>query len=303
MKKKSLFERIAGIAYPLLFLISFVLLLITINCHLDEVWQYVSAFSILALSIIGALYPLLKKDRITLSEKLIVCFCFPFLVAEIIVFASLSTGQLREPIIQILAALLGGGLTLYGVGLTIKSNRLDREQYEIEKARPNVFPIGEKTWKQLADDKKIEYDVEVREDLSSLKRVKKTDENYSFAPILLANSDLSMCTFKGIVINRSLCLVFQYDKIILKASNSCFKVDYHFAYSGEIESVQLILGDMYGNTYFRDFFFGIGSRGPKKKVIVIAGAHDFVKVAPSIENIFNQESQTKVKDQKERTTH
>lgn len=286
MKKKSLFERIAGIAYPLLFLTSFLLLVITINFHLDEAWQYVSAFSILALSIIGAIYPLLKKDRITLSEKLIVCFCFVFLLAEIIVFASLSTGQLREPIIQISAALLGGGLTLYGVGITIKSNRLDREQYEIEKAKPNVFPISEKTWKQLNKDRKIEYDVVVREDLSSLKEPNQKEESYSFAPLCLANSDLSMCTLKGIVINQLGCIVFQFDNVIQKGSNSRFKIDYSFACTDKIESIKLILGDMYGNTYYRDFSFEIENKSPKKKTIVITGALDFVDVSPIIKSIF-----------------
>ena len=279
MKRREKTELTIDLSFSATYLVLFILLLVSVYCNFYTWLQTIFMALILLLCLAAVFYPLIKKNKVTILETMVVVLCFLMLAAAIISFASVSTGPYRDPIIQISAALLGGGITLYGVGLTIKSNRLERERYEIEKARPTVFPIGENTWKQLRKDSRIELIPEVRKDLSNLMEPKKTDESYSFAPLLLANSDLSMCTLKGIAINKEQCIVFHFD------------IDYEFVPNGELQSVQLILGDMYGNTYYKDVSFDVLSVGQKKKEIVVMGTLGFVKVGTAVENRFDEDDQ------------
>ena len=249
MKNRKLRILITDLAFASLMLILFVMLLLSYSLSWGETTLNVFMVLILAHSLLASFYPLTSKHKTTLVEWIVIVFCVSLLAAAIIIFASLATGQLREPFIQISAAFLGGLITLYGVGLTIKYNRLEREEDEIKKARPNVFTIGDQTWYQLDEKAKSVRRLEIRPDLSNVLQFKKNEARYKIAPIYLANSDLSMCTINGIVINDNCFIVFQYDNIMLKGSNNCFVVDFCFKLDSEIKTVQLVLGDMLGNIY------------------------------------------------------
>lgn len=228
----------------------------------------VIGFLLLFFSFAVLIRPLLTKDKIDALEILFIVICSFLLIAAVITYAYNPPKQ-GEPdkggVIQILAAVIGGLITLYGVGLTIKFNRLEKEKDEIEKAKPNVFPIGEDTWVQLEEKTKIKRDLYVRTDLSNFEIAKKTDKGYYFAPLLLANSDMSMCTLKGIGINDEKFVVFHYDNILLKGSNCGFFIDYNFKINETIKSVQLVLGDMFGNTYSCYVSFDIDDKKNRKK--------------------------------------
>ena len=243
--KEKIFETI----FCAVFLSLFILLLASTKYSWHEFWQISFMISLLICSSIAVAYPLFKKAKITIPELIIVGHCVLLLLISVIIFTSVFTGIYRDPIIQISASFTGGLMTLYGVGLTVKYSRLAKEQEDIKKAKPNIFPIGQQTWKSLIGIMKLERDIELQIDLSNLKIVNKGTNLYSFAPIHLANSDLSMCTFKGIIINEKNYLVFMYDVVLLKGSANCFKLDCYFEYKETIESIQLVLGDMLGNNY------------------------------------------------------
>ena len=265
-----------------------VLLTISVKLPWEEVVQNCLMATILLLSLIAVFYPLIKREKSTKSELVIVGICVLLILISAIVFGAYSTGIYREPFIQISAAFVGGAITLYGVGLTIKYNRLAKEQDDIEKAKPNIFPIDPQTWKSLEGIAKLERDIEPQLELSSLKKTNNNTNAYSFAPIYLANSDLSMCTLKGIVINDKDYIVFKYDVVLLKGSTNCFKLDYCFELKEDINSIQLVVGDMLGNTYACLVSFEYGSDKRKKfKQIHIMGTLETKPLDKNLANVFN----------------
>lgn len=265
MKKEKVVELIVKPIFMLLFIAAFVLLVVSTSQNWGDAFQSVVMVLILVMSLLATLYPLIKKEKTSIPEMVFVFLCFSLLVASVIVFASLATDKYKDPVTQISAACVGGLLSLYGIGLTIKYNRLEKEKDVIEKAKPNVFPIGEQMWASLDKTSKNIRDIEIRTDLSTLEKAKRGDKCYEFVPIYLANSDLSMCTFKGIVVNDNETIVFQYDNVLLKGNNNCFILDYCFKYIDEIESIQLVLGDMLGNTYGCYVSFDLENKNNRNK--------------------------------------
>lgn len=269
MKEESLKERVIVLIFMVVFTALFALLLASVNNHWNEAFQTVDMLLILAMSLVATIYPLIKKGRTKLPELLFILVCVSFLVASVIVFASFATDKYKDAVIQISASCIGGMIALYGIGLTIKYNRLEKEKDDVAKAKPNIFPIGEQMWDSLEGPSKIVRGIEIRPDLSTLVKAKRGDTCYDFAPIYLANSDLSMCTFKGIVVNDNEVVVFQYDNVLLKSSNNCFKLDYCFKYDEEIENVQLVLGDMLGNTYGCYMSFVLEKKNNRNKTLIL----------------------------------
>ena len=179
MNNKTLIEKIVPLVFSTSYLALFILLTISAANKWNEISQNSFMFAILALSLVAVVYPLIKRERTNLPEKIIVVTCFTLLIIAIIVFASVSDGKYREPVIEISSAVTGGLLALYGIGITIKFNRLEKEKDEIEKAKPNVFPIGEQTWVQLDEKTKIQRDLFVRKDLSDFEEAKKLAEKHN----------------------------------------------------------------------------------------------------------------------------
>lgn len=242
-------EDIIETLFGLIFIGLFAFLVSSVANNWSENWQTIFMILILICSLIIVAYPLFKKQKSSIPELMVIGVCVLLLLISVIVFASVATGVYREPIIQISASFTGGLMALYGVGLTIKHNRLAKESDDILKAKPNIFPIGQQTWKSLAGTTKLERNIEIIPGLNNLKLVKGDNNSYSFAPIYLANSDLSMCVLKGIVVNDTKYIVFKYDVVLLKGSANCFKLDYCFELKESIGSVRFVAGDMLGNIY------------------------------------------------------
>lgn len=230
---------------------------------------------LLILSFAVLIRPLLTKEKIDIVEAVFIIIDSFILIAAVVTYAY-NPPKENEPdksgVVQILAAVIGGLITLYGVGLTIKFNRVAKEEDEINKAKPNVFPVSDEVWEQLPEAIKIERNVMIHSSLTNLEKAKRTDVRYSIAPVYLENSDLSMCTFKGIGINDNSFIVFNFDNVVLKGSANCFCINYQFKFDKEIESVQLVLSDMYNNIYSCYVSFMIDdSKKRKNKTIYVYG--------------------------------
>ena len=282
MKKETKKELIIELIFGSIFLLLFIFLILGTQRKWNS--SIVSWFmlGILALAFVAAIYPFIKKDKTKIEEKIFIGVSIAILVASIIIFASVSEGIYRDPIIQISSSIVGGLIALYGIGVTIKNNRLEKEQDEIKKAKPYIFPTSEKSWKNAQELADSERELEIFTPLTTLIKTKQNTSGYVFAPLVLLNSDLSMCSLKGIVINSNNYLIFHYDSILLKGSSNCFLVNYHFKFNEYIETIELILGDMLGNTYSCFVSFDIQKIKGKPDIIKVLGTQKIELSSKSI---------------------
>ena len=212
----------------------------------------ISLAMMLLCMIYSILKSLIKKERNNWLDWIEVSLSILLAIIIVIAFASASPLAIKDAVIQISSAVIGGSLTLYGVGLTIKYSRLEKEDDEIRKAKPVVFPISELTWGSIPKEKRNNIFVEINEDLSELKS-SKSKSAYSVFTLLIANSDASLCGLFGLEINNKI-IKFKYEQILAKNSYNMIAFElssdgYRFLLDEEIDSVSVLLIDMLGNLY------------------------------------------------------
>ena len=129
-------------------------------CSWGENWTITFGAILLFSILVVLIHPLLTDDKIDSLEMAFVVFCSFLLIATAITYASTPSIEYdKGGVIQIISAVIGGLIALYGVGITIKYNRLSKRNDEIKAAKPNIFPISEQTWHQLCDNSKIKRDL------------------------------------------------------------------------------------------------------------------------------------------------
>ncbi len=170
----------------------------------------------------------------------------------VVVFAAAFPLEIKDAIVQITAAVIGGSLTLYGVGITIKYSRIEKEKEEIKKARPVVFPISEVTWGSIPKEKRNDIYIEINKNSSELKP-SNSENAYSLFNLFIANSDASLCGLFGMLINGKI-IKLEYEQIMAKNSNNQIIFEsttggYKFYVKSKINEVSLLLLDMLGNIY------------------------------------------------------
>ena len=169
----------------------------------------------------------------------------------VIAFAAASPLEIKDAVVQVTAAVIGGSLTLYGVGISIKYARIEKEKDEIKKAKPVVFPISDVTWGSIPKEKRNNIYIEINKNSSELKP-SNSENAYSLFNLFIANSDASLCGLFGMLINGKI-IKFEYEQIMAKNSNNqiifgstgCYK----FSVKSKISDVSLLLLDMLGNIY------------------------------------------------------
>lgn len=170
------------------------------------------------------------------------------IIIIVIVFSSASPSSIKEAVIQISAASLGGLLTLYGVGITIKYGRIEKEEDEIKRLKPHIFPISDLSWNSIPKDQRNFIDLPLRKTDSGL-----FDENngkhYCIESITIANSDLSMCSLYGIIINDKELLKFDYESVLFKNSYTMVTTKYDFYLEPKLKSISLLVEDILHNLY------------------------------------------------------
>lgn len=233
-------------------------------------WQAVLVMAMLLFAFIILIHPLLRKSRTPWWVWLIMAIGFFFVAFALIAFCSVMPPQYKDSTIAIISSCVGGFFALYGIGLTIKHGRLQKEEDDLEKAKPNVFVVSNEKLNAKDGLTKNNICPDINISLSTLKPAKDQKDFYSFAPFSLANSDLAMCTFQGVTINNSLAIVFQYDNVLLKGSKNRLTVDYDFDLEEDLQSIELVLGDMLGNLYSCNVSFNTKTSGKKKKKTTIS---------------------------------
>ncbi len=255
-----------------IFVVSSILAILSSILNWDNRLTIAIGSVLLSSTIAVLIRPLLTKEKMDLVENVFVVLCSILLIATFIAYSLAPSDYDKSGVIQILAAVIGGFITLYGVGMTIKYNRLAKIEDEIKMAKPHVFSVGNETIKRLFSEKGKERSVEISDSLSTTVKVKKVAANYAFLSIAIANSDAATCTLKGFVLNDCDMIVLQYDYVMTKGSTNLFTLNYFFKYKEEIKSVDIILGDMLDNIYLAQTSFStLSIKRTGAKEIVING--------------------------------
>lgn len=250
MKQKTR-KHIGDIISVGLFFISYVLFIIALFLQNETMIGISSALIFLSL-LVAIIKILTKKTKFNILEIIELLIDFISTIAFVIVFIySVTDDGLKDVVIPIASSVIGGLLTLSGVALTIKYGRIEKEEEEIKKAKPIVFPISVVTWKSIDETRRTKVFVEVDEENSYFKAAKKSKKTYLIDYFLLANSDASMCSLYGININDKI-IKFKYEQILSKDSNNCIFLGsdgFEFTFNKKIDKVSLLICDMLDNVY------------------------------------------------------
>ena len=209
------------------------------------------------------------KRRIKVLEWIEVSFNFvSFLILLVAFIASIESDNLRNTLIPIAASAIGGLITLFGVAITIKYNRIAQEEQYLRTIRPHIFIISDMTWRSIDNSKKEYLRIEVNDERTNLKRAKENKGKYKFNYILIGSSDISMCSFYGILINKKYLVKFEFEQIITKESRTSIEVDYCFAFEEKMESIDFVLGDMLANLYLAETRFSFDKSDKKGPALI-----------------------------------
>lgn len=222
-----------------------------------EVPSLILSVVVVACFILAMINPLLSKIKSDLFDIITaVWFSIVFVFIAVCYMFLIPDEKLSNIILTLTSSTLGGFLTLLGVGLTIKHSKLAKEEDEIKALMPNIYMIDESTWKTIPEDKKSSTKIGILDEYSDFKRADKTKKRYELSPLLIANSDLSLCDVYGIMINEQL-IKFQFERVLPKNSMSKLISDYQFEYDEKIKSIDIILEDVFHNAYLAHTNFNI----------------------------------------------
>ena len=240
-----------------------------------DVVLYISGVFIIVFSLISIIRPLTTKGKITVCEWIDIAIGFVVTVVLLVPFiSSIGDEILRNTTVAISSAVIGGVLTLFGVAITIKYNRLAKEEEYLRQIKPYIYIVGDESWNTLVDSKKETGELNVKDEFSDTQRAKKEKKYYDFKPIIIGCSDIVTCTFDGILINDEYIIKFDYERVLLKGSFTKFFINYQFVYKEEIASVKLILSDLLKNVYTANVNFIIDKTDKNNKQIKINSVYD-----------------------------
>ena len=263
-------DKVSNIFYtivvPLIEAVSFAFLILFLVS--DKVYPAIASMMvIIACCSYILVTPLIIKRRLRWHEIIEVVLSGTSTVTFIIIFVCGSPEEYREVLGSISGSLMGGLFTLFGVGLTIKYNRLSKEEDDKQKAKPHVFPIAWDTYKNIYQIE--DRNISIERWVSNLERAKEDEEGYALENIYLANSDLAMCVYEGIIINDHV-LYFDNGVVLLRGSNVCINHNISFKLKEEIISISLILADVLDHHYRAEMEFRLQKSGFKTYIEIIS---------------------------------
>lgn len=281
-RKKLLLNKEAKISIisVIILLIVYVIFAVALFTRQD-ILSYISASLLFIALLWNMMRPLTKKGRIGISDWIDMGFSFIPTVILLVIFIAILPDEVKTVMTAIVASTISGLLTLFGVALTIKYNRIEKEEDEIKKIKPYIFPACDDTWGAIPEEKKVEIKLVVNHLCTEIKSANTNSEfNYQFAPIKIVNSDLSMCTIFGMIINKQY-VFFEYSQVILKNSYLSFRIHWIFQLDNKIDSISLLLEDMLHNPYEAKVGFSVTQHSQDVfKEIIINSVSDIVPFKP-----------------------
>ena len=124
---------------------------------------------------------------------------------------------------------------------------------------------------------------------------KEEEPGYTFDYMYLANSDLAMCVYEGIIVNNH---VFYFDNgvVLLRGSNVVIFHNFKFKLEEEIKTVSLILSDVLDHHYRAEMEFKLQENGFETVIEIISVYRTvdlekeyLIPVGPSISKEYKQD--------------
>ena len=267
-------ETIISSIWLVIYLSAFICLLVALP-NKFQMMAFISTVVIFSCSVFTVFRPLISKDKIKVFDWVEIIVNLPLTILLISAYiASIQEDNLRNTLIPIVAATIGGLLTLFGVGITIKYNRLAKQEEYLRQIKPYIFVVSDLTWSSIAKDKKETAQILVNEKMSTFKDSIGEKKTYEIKYLRLGCSDISMCAFSGIVINKHNLIKFDFERILLKNSYVHLHIYHRFEFSEEIQSVELLLEDMLHNPYVAEARFTISEPNNGVSSILIESLYD-----------------------------
>lgn len=218
---------------------------------------FVCTVVILICSILLIAKPLTTNEKMGVLGWLesIMYFTVSIILVSVYIFTIVPDDN-KATAITILSTCIGGLMTLYGVGVTIKYSRIDKRNDELKRIRPNIVFISPNSWNNLPSDKKMSFIVDVNEEQSDLKTANKASKKSMFFPIRMANLGETMVTVFGVLINDSI-IKFDYESVLIKNSFNEFIINYKFEPPQHIDEIIMVVEDIQRNIYFAKMRFNI----------------------------------------------
>ena len=215
---------------------------------------YIFGCLIITKSLFNSFNVFINQETIDKNIKNIVNFSiFVELLISIIVIIctifAIQNEKLKQIVLPITASILGGYLTLLGVGWTIKQSQKDKRDDYIKNNKPLLFIVNPTHYSDAQDIvlDKPNYD----------KKIFNGEKKYVLEDFLIENSDYSYSSLKGFMINSDFIELpiaqvfkknYQYDIL-------CNNIE--FRYNKDIKHVYLVLLDMLDNKYICDLNYDI----------------------------------------------
>lgn len=240
--------------------------------------------------------PLYSREKLRALDWFEVIFHFFTIVIFAIVDAIYLRDFFTETTTEIICVILGGLLTLYGVGISIKFNIWGEQERERNNLKPHVFPVAQETWNNTKTE--LKRFKTIKEIFTNLDESDNKKPHFHFGDIKLYNSDHATCTFKGLLINESQFLINKFDEVLIKDSFNCFIIDYRFQIDN-LKTIKVVFGDMLDNTYVGLAHFHVIENKPKKEsVIEICGIMNIslcndINCNRIVEDYFKKKKKTK----------
>ena len=226
----------------------------------NAVVAFVCSCAILVCSILLIAKPLTTNEKMGVLGWLeaIAYFTVSIVLISAFIFSAVPDDN-KNVAITILSTCIGGFITLYSVGITIKYSRIDKREDELKKIRPNIVPISNNSWVNLSSDKKYHFVVAVDEIDTELKKANQKSKKIEFQPIRIANIGDSMATIFGVIVNDKF-IKFDYESVLLKDSFNELVIDYKFGFADSVDEIIMVFEDIQKNVYFAKMRYDVVTR-------------------------------------------
>ena len=220
-----------------------------------SIFRWIVVVSICGVGLIFAmlslfLEPLFSKKRLNLFDIVAMIASFvSFIVLLALYISAIDNENLRVVLTALVAASLGGLLTLSGVAISIKYTRIYREEEILENLKPHFYVVSDARWNSLDKEKQISKTVPYIVDEGGADENLQHPTKYRLDHIRLGNPDLSICSLYGLSVDN-LFIKFTYEIPLTKDSFTALIFAHLMIDSDEeINDISLICEDIRNNFY------------------------------------------------------
>ncbi len=241
----------------------------------------------IARALLWVFFPPKEQEHNIIKTMILVVVYIALIVAVpfILQYANVDNELIRQIIVPIYAAVIGGVLTLVGVAWTIRHSTKERELAE-EKRETERKEEEKKKYKPLAiyfkGGKRINYTITLNEyDENRFVSLQKSDKNRCARIIkdfMLRNLDLNDFFVEGLIFNESSKLLRYANLYVEKNKIILFSFQDTMLYFAQpIEKIGVLVKDLLNNEYILELGFENEIQAPEKICIHITGSKGIIE--------------------------